>query len=91
MMKKRYVFSREAKAASSLDHPNICTVYETGETGDGQSFIAMAYYEGETLKSMIANNTPPLFFPPYQGGIERGFGHHNGGYTGFKKKPTRTK
>jgi TolB-like protein/Tfp pilus assembly protein PilF/predicted Ser/Thr protein kinase len=46
-------FLQEARAASALDHPNICTVYEIGETPDGQMFIAMAYYEGETLKEKI--------------------------------------
>ncbi len=56
--KKRFI--HEAKAASALDHPNICTIYEIdemkpapGEPGDGQMFIAMAYYEGETLKEKI--------------------------------------
>ena len=49
--KKRFI--QEAQAASSLDHNNICTVHEIGETGDGQIFIAMACYEGETLKSKI--------------------------------------
>jgi len=46
-------FIHEAKAASALDHPNICTIFEIDETEDGQLFIAMAYYEGETLKEKI--------------------------------------
>ncbi|NIX56112.1 MAG: protein kinase [candidate division Zixibacteria bacterium] len=49
--KKRFIY--EAKAASALDHPNICTTYEIDETEDGQMFIAMAYYEGVTLKDKI--------------------------------------
>jgi serine/threonine protein kinase len=44
---------QEAKAASSIDHPNICTVYDVDETADGRIFIAMACYEGETLKKRI--------------------------------------
>ncbi len=44
----------EAQAASALDHPNICTVYEIDETDDGRMFLAMAYYEGDTLKQRIA-------------------------------------
>jgi len=47
-------FIHEAQAASALDHPNICNIHEIGETEDGQMFIAMACYEGETLKSRIA-------------------------------------
>ncbi|NUO80613.1 protein kinase [candidate division KSB1 bacterium] len=47
-------FSNEAKTASSLDHPNICTIYEIGETEDERMFIAMAYYEGETLAQQAA-------------------------------------
>ena len=47
-------FVQEAKAASALDHPNIGYIHEINETEDGQLFIAMAYYEGETLKDKIA-------------------------------------
>ena len=47
-------FIREARAASALDHPNICTIYEAEETDEGQTYIAMAYCEGETIKKKIA-------------------------------------
>ena len=46
-------FIKEAQAASSFDHPNICTIHEIDETDDGQLFISMAHYEGETLKKKI--------------------------------------
>jgi len=46
-------FVNEARAASALDHPNICTIYEIRETPEGQSFIAMSYYDGETLSDRI--------------------------------------
>ncbi len=51
---ERQRFVREAKAASALDHPNIGVVFDIDETPDGQTFIAMAYYPGETLKQKIA-------------------------------------
>ena len=43
----------EASAAAALEHPNICTVYEVGETEDGQAYLVMAFYEGETLKDRL--------------------------------------
>jgi eukaryotic-like serine/threonine-protein kinase len=46
-------FMLEAQTASSLDHRNICTIHEIDETEDGQLFIVMACYDGETLKSRI--------------------------------------
>jgi serine/threonine protein kinase len=46
-------FISEAKAASSFDHPNICTIHDIGKTDDDQLFIVMAYYQGETLKKKI--------------------------------------
>jgi serine/threonine-protein kinase len=50
--KKRFL--HEARAASALDHPNICNIFEIDETQDGQMYMAMAYYEGQTLKEKIS-------------------------------------
>ena len=50
----------EAQAASALDHSNICTIYEVDETAEGRIFLAMAYYEGETLKQRIERGQVPI-------------------------------
>ena len=47
-------FLHEARAAAALEHPNVCTVYEIGDTADGLLFLAMPLYEGETLQARLA-------------------------------------
>ena len=50
---------REARAAATLDHPNICTVYEVGEA-DGRGFIAMQYVDGDTLAQRLKQSPDAL-------------------------------
>ena len=57
---ERKRFTQEAKAASALDHRNVGTIYHIGTTEDGQTFIAMACYEGEGLDAIVAKGPLPL-------------------------------
>lgn len=50
-------FIHEARAASALDHPNICTVHEIDETDDGQLFIVMSCYDGQSLRHLMQDAT----------------------------------
>ena len=56
--KRRFV--NEARAASRVNHPSICTIHEIGATAHGQLFIAMEFYEGETLEQRISRGMIPL-------------------------------
>ncbi len=53
-------FRSEARAASALDHPNIYTLFDIGETRDGDLYIAMAYYRGETLAQRLKRGPLPI-------------------------------
>ncbi len=52
-------FLQEAKAASALDHPNICTIFGVDETPSGESFIAMALYDGPSVKELLESGPLP--------------------------------
>ncbi len=53
-------FIREARAASALDHPNICTIHAIEQTDKAETFICMAYYDGETLNDKIRRRPLPI-------------------------------
>jgi len=53
-------FLQEARAASALDHPNICTIHEIEQTEDGRLFIVMAFYAGETLAARMSRGPMPV-------------------------------
>ncbi|HMN10116.1 MAG TPA: protein kinase [Gemmatimonadaceae bacterium] len=53
-------FRLEARAIAALEHPNICTVHEIGETDDGRLYLTMPLYEGETLQQRIARGPLPI-------------------------------
>lgn len=52
-------FLMEARAAAALEHPNVCSIHEVGETADGRPFIAMACYDGETLATRLGRGPVP--------------------------------
>jgi serine/threonine protein kinase/tetratricopeptide (TPR) repeat protein len=83
-------FVAEARAAAALDHPNVCTIYEIGETGDGQLFIAMPLYEGDTLQARLDRGR--LTFEdamPIALQIARGLAHaHDAGIVHRDVKPS---
>jgi serine/threonine-protein kinase len=53
-------FRLEARTIAALEHPNICTIHEIGETSDGQLYLAMPLYDGETLQQRIARGPIPV-------------------------------
>jgi hypothetical protein len=61
-------FRQEARAAGALEHPNICTIHDIGETEDGRLYLAMPLYDGETLEQRIARG--PLAIGDQRVGVE---------------------
>ena len=57
---ERARFVREAQTAAGIDHPNVCTIFEVGETPEGRLYIAMALYDGETLQEKVARGPMPI-------------------------------
>src|ERR1043166_2334503 len=57
---RRQRFIAEARAASALNHPNVCIIHEVGETEDGRPFITMEYVEGCTLDVRVRQGPLPL-------------------------------
>ena len=53
-------FLREAQAVAQIEHPNVATIYETGESEGGRAFLALAFYEGETLQQKLEQGPLPL-------------------------------
>ena len=74
---------QEAQAASALDHPNICTIHEIDETPDGRLLLAMARYEGETLKDMIRRGPAPGSTEALDVAIQTAAGLHKAHEAGF--------
>jgi len=75
--RKRFI--REAKAASALDHPNICTIHEIDETSDGNIFMVMTLYDGHTAKELIARGPlDPVEAAEIAAGVARGLERAHG-------------
>ncbi len=72
----RQRFFQEAKAAASLDHSNICTIYGVEQAPDGRLFLVMPYYEGETLQGRIRRGPLPVVEAlDYARQLAAGLGH----------------
>jgi serine/threonine protein kinase len=57
---RRHRFIKEAKAASALNHPHVCIIYEVGETPDGYLFLAMEFVEGQAIDSLVRKGPLPI-------------------------------